>query len=145
MSKEKPDYQDATLTLELYDLRREAVMRQSRDAINGKFWPKSYEDLKAIAQMDHPHNAAFRQVVSYWEMVYGMAKHGITNPDYLVENNGEGLFLYAKVLPYLEQYRKEFSPRAFQNAEWISQNCKTGRERLEITQGYLKQGYLKKI
>ena len=40
---------------------------------------------------DHPLNVAFRQVTGYWEMVYGMARHGIVHADFLVENNGEGL------------------------------------------------------
>ena len=47
----------------------------------------------------YPLNAAWRQTSSYWEMVYSMARHGIVNPDYWVENNGEGLFLFAKVAP----------------------------------------------
>lgn len=132
MSKEKPDYQDAELVLRLYDLRREAVMRESRNAIMSKFWPKSYEEVVAVTKPDHPLNQAFRQTSSYWEMVYGMAKHGIANADYLIENNGEGLFLLAKVQPYLERFRKEMAPIAFVNAEWISTNCAEGKRRYEM-------------
>src|SRR5262245_6767734 len=106
MAADKPTFQDAELNLRLYDLRRETVMRASRDAVFAKFWPKTYEDVVAITKPDHPHNAAFRQVSSYFEMVYGMARHGIAHADYLVENNGEGLFLYAKVQPHLERFRK---------------------------------------
>jgi hypothetical protein len=64
MSKDKPDHHDAELVLKLYDLRREPVMRASRDAMLGKFWPKSYEDFVAVTKFDHPLNAAFRQVSS---------------------------------------------------------------------------------
>ena len=53
MSDDRPDYKDAELTLKLYDLRREAVMRESRNAINGKFWPKSFEDIQAVAKLRH--------------------------------------------------------------------------------------------
>lgn len=134
MGKERPDYYDADLTLRLYDLRRETVMRESRNAINVKFWPKRYEDVLAATQPEHPLNAAFRQTSTYWEMVYGMAKHGIANADYLIENNGEGLFLYAKVLPYVERLRKEISPLMFQNAEWIATQCAQGRKRFEMIQ-----------
>ena len=42
MSKTTPDHHDAELVLKVYDLRREATTRQSRAAINGQFWPKSY-------------------------------------------------------------------------------------------------------
>jgi hypothetical protein len=52
------------------------------------------------------HHDAFRQTSGYWEMVYGMARHGIIQPDFLVENNGEGLVLYARIEPYLEAFRQ---------------------------------------
>ena len=37
MFNDAPDHHDADLILKLYDLRREAVMRESRTAINAKF------------------------------------------------------------------------------------------------------------
>jgi hypothetical protein len=139
MADDTPDYEDAELTLKLYDLRREAVMRDSRNAINSKFWPKTYEDVMALTKPDNPLNAPFRQVSSYWEMVYGMAKHGIAHPDFLIENNGEGLFLYVKMLPFLEQFRKDMAPTAFRNAEWITQNCEEGKRRLEMISARVKK------
>jgi hypothetical protein len=72
-------------------------------------------------------------------MVYGFANHGIINADFLVENGGEGLFLFAKIQPYLERFRKEQSPLAFKNAEWISQNCHEGKRRFEMIQGRVKK------
>ena len=95
-------------------------MRESRDAINQEFHPKSAEEAIAVLAPDHPLNRAYRQVSTYWEMVYGMAKHGIVNTDYLLENTGEGLLLFAKVEPYLAALREKSHPRIFQNAEWIA-------------------------
>jgi hypothetical protein len=139
MAKEVPDHHDAELVLKLYDLRREAVMRKSRDDIGAKFWPKTYEDLLAITKPDHPLNAAFRQTSTYWEMAYGFARHGIANPDFLIENTTEGLFLYAKVQPFVERFRREMAPMAFRNAEWISTQCDEGRRRFEFVQGRVKK------
>ena len=120
MSKHAPDHHDADLVLRLYDLRREPVMRESRDAINAEYWPKDADTAKAVLAADHPLNRAYRQTSTYWEMVYGMAKHGIVHTDYLLENTGEGMFLYAKVEPYLEEMRAASHPRIFQNAEWVA-------------------------
>lgn len=120
MSKHAPDHHDADLVLKLYDLRREPVMRESRDAINAEYWPKNADEAIAIINPEHPLNRAYRQVSTYWEMVYGMAKHGIVNADYLVENTGEGMFVYAKVEPFLAAIREASHPRAFQNAEWMA-------------------------
>jgi hypothetical protein len=138
MIKEKPDHHDAELVLKLYDLRRETVMRQSRAAM-GQFLPRTYEELIAVTQPNHPSNAAWRQVSSYWEMAWSFARHGVCNPDFLIENTTEGLFLFAKVLPHLERFRKEVSPTAFRNAEWMATQCESGRQRLEMVQRRIRQ------
>jgi hypothetical protein len=137
--KEAPDHHDADLVLKIYDLRREAVMRESRSAMNAKFWPRSAEEAVAVTAGDHPLNTAYRQTTAYWEMVYGMARHGIVHPDFLVENNGEGLFLFARVEPYLAALRQAASPRAFRNSEWLVANCATARTLMESFRSRVRQ------
>ena|ERR1700733_4567012 len=133
MSKEKPDHHDAEIVIKLYDLRRDPIMRQARSAVI-TWAPTSYEDLIAITQPTHPLNAAWRQVGSYWEMVYSMARHGIVHADYFVESNAEGLILFAKVSPYLERFRREVSPTAFTNAEWVATESAVGKQRFAMFQ-----------
>jgi hypothetical protein len=65
MSREFPDHHDAELVLKLYELRREAVMRQSRDALNAQFHPKTFDEFAAVTKSDHPLNPAYRQVGTY--------------------------------------------------------------------------------
>ena len=77
MSKTAPDHHDAALVLKIYDLRREAVMRESRDSINKDFWPRNADECLAILKPDHPLNRAYRQTATYWEMVYGMARNSV--------------------------------------------------------------------
>ena len=137
MPKDKPDHHDAELVIRLYDLRREAVMRASRDTINAGFFPRDYGEFLAVTKPEHPHNAAFRQVSTYWEMVYGMAHHEIVHAEYLVENSGEGMFLFAKVAPHLQRFREEVAPHAFRHAEWAATQTATGRRYLELFQSRL--------
>jgi hypothetical protein len=132
MSIETPDHHDAQLALRVYELRREAVMRESRNAINQKLWPRSYDDVQAVLKGDHPLNAAYRQVNTYWEMVYGMVKHRIVHPEYFMESNGEGVFLFARMEPYLESLRRDTSPLAYQNAEWVTRETARGKLQLEL-------------
>lgn len=127
MPKDYPDHHDADLLLRLYELRRESVMRESRTAMNSWF-PRTADDVMAIAKPGNPSNSAFRQVVGYWEMAFSMARHGVIHPEFLVENSGEGLYLFARVEPFLEQLRQASSPRALLNAEWVSRNTEIGRE-----------------
>jgi hypothetical protein len=136
---DKPDHRDAELVLRVYELRREAVMRESRAAINQKFWPKGFSDVQAVLKGDHPLNAAYRQVNTYWEMVYGMVKHGIVHDAYFMESNGEGMLLFAKVAPFVDDLRREHSPVAYQNAEWVSKNTTVGRRAFEMMSARVKK------
>ena len=138
MSREQPDHHDAELLVKVYDLRRDPVMRDSRSAINQKFWPKSLDDILAIQKGEHPLNGPFRQVNTYWEMVYSMVKWGIVHPEYFMEANGEGLYVFAKVAPYIEAFRKQVSPVAFQNAEWVSRETATGQRLIGVFTGRVK-------
>ncbi len=133
MSKKKPSHADAELILKLYDLRREAVMRESRKTI-ASWTPRSFADVLAITKLDDPRNAAWRQVSSYYEMAFGFARHGIVPADFLAENTGEGLLLYAKIEPHLKSFRKQISPTAFRNSEWLVRKSPVARERLKLFQ-----------
>ena len=132
-ARKKPSHQDAHLILKLYDLRREPVMRESRKTI-AQWSPKSFDDVKAVTEPGHPSNAAWRQVSSYFEMAFGFARHGVLPADFLAENSGEGLLLYAKLEPFLKQFRKEISPTAFRNAEWIVKKSSWAKDRVALFQ-----------
>jgi hypothetical protein len=134
-----PDHHDADIIIRLYDLRRETVMRASRRAINAEYWPATPQDATAPMKADHPLNAAWRQTVGYWEMVFGMAHHGIVHADYLVENSGEGLLLFARMEPHLAAIRAAGSPRTLQHAEWVSKETAVGRTMMEGIRARVKQ------
>ena len=129
--KEYPDHRDAELVLKLYELRREPVMRESRTLVIAKFLPTTVDDVIAVTKGDHPLNAAFRQCTSYWEMTYGMARHGVIHADFMLESNGEGLLIFSRVEPWLAEYRAQVNPIAFRNAEWVAKETEMGRMILE--------------
>lgn len=129
--RDYPDHHDAELVVRLYELRRDPIMREARESINTKFYPRTLDELLAVAKREHPLNAAFRQTSSYWEMVYSTARYGIVHHDFLLESNGEGMLLFAKVQPFLEEYRKATNPRAFVNAEWVATHSEVGRQIFE--------------
>ena len=139
MMKDAPDHLDADLILKLYDLRREESLRAAREKLTAEFWPKNAKEAVAITELDHPLNRIYRQVSTYWEMVYRMGRHGIIHGDFLVENNGEGLLLYAKVEPYLAEIRAATSPRSFQNAEWVAKEVPMGRTIAEHMRARVKK------
>jgi hypothetical protein len=127
-----PDHRDATLILELYRLRQEATLRASRAAVLKDFWPRSWDDYAAVLQPDHPLNAPYRQVTTYWEMAFSFVKSGILDGDLLLQNSAEGLFLFARAKPYLAELRATSSPRALRNAEWMADST-------EFTRGVMSE------
>ena len=97
---------DAEIILRLYGLRTEAVMREARAWMTGEFWPTTAEEFFAVpGNPNHPHNAHFRQVITYWEMAAAMVLHGAVSAELFVDCNAEGFFLLAKFAPILEEIR----------------------------------------
>lgn len=139
MSQEKADHNDANLVLRVYDLRREEVMRHSRKAILGEFWPRTYEDVQAVLKPEHPLNAAYRQVGTFWEMVYSFPRHGVVHPEFWVENNGEGLFLYARMAAFVERLRAEVNPASYRNAEWVATSTTAGKRLFDLFAARVKR------
>jgi hypothetical protein len=99
---------DAEIILRLYKLRTETVMRQARAWVIGEFWPATPEEFSAVASNPRdPHNAWFRQVVTYWEMAAAMVLHGAVSAELFVDCNAEGFFLLAKFAAILEGIREK--------------------------------------
>jgi len=104
----KPNANDAQLILQLYNLRREPVMRVARKFMVSEFWPQNYDEFKAVltAYGTEP-NAWFRQVLTYWNMAAAMVLQGAVNEELFFATNGEPYFLWAKFGEYLPQARKD--------------------------------------
>jgi hypothetical protein len=130
-TKDYPDHHDATIIMQLYDMRREGVMREARAAVASRFRPTNTDEAIAVLKQEHPLNGAMRQVVSYWEMVYGMMKWGILHVDFALESNGEGLVLFAKMEPYLAEVRAQKTGVQFNNAEWVALHTDAGKKLME--------------
>ena len=90
------------------NLRTETVMRQARAWITGEFWPETVEEFYAVfGNPADPHNAWFRQVITYWEMAAAMVLHGAVSAELFVDCNGEGFFLLAKFSHILDAIREK--------------------------------------
>jgi hypothetical protein len=99
---------DAEIILRLYELRTEKVMREARAWMTGEFWPATAEEFFAVSSVPaHPHNAHFRQVITYWEMAAAMVLHGAVSAELFVDCNAEGFFLLGKFSPILEAIREQ--------------------------------------
>ncbi len=106
MESQIATYEDATLILKLYELRRETVLRKARHWLIFEFNPVTAEELLAVAQgSGAEENSYFRQVLSYWEMAASLVLHGAVKADLFVDSNGEGLYIFAKFHSFREEYQ----------------------------------------
>jgi hypothetical protein len=109
------NHHDADLILKLYDLRREATMREARNWFF-TFNPTSVQEV--IETLMGEHSGHYRMVISYWEMAAAMVNNGSLDEKLFNETNGEQLFVYSKVAPLLEEIRSLFgNPDFLRNLE----------------------------
>src|SRR5690348_10133497 len=131
-SKARATFEDANLILKLYDLRREEKLREARAWYISEFHPQTINDLVAVLKLDHPRNAAFRMVVTYWDMAASFAVRGPLDAALLLESAGELIGVWAKIEPFIAEFREMAQlPEFLRNLEEIIQLVDWAPARLE--------------
>jgi hypothetical protein len=97
-------YEDANLILKLYDLRREKTMREARQWFFS-FNPQGLKDFMDVLTSDK--SGLFRMVTSYWDMAASFVNNGAIDAQMFNDANGEHLFVYAKLEPFLPALREQ--------------------------------------
>ncbi len=123
-------YESADLILKLYELRREETMRKARDWMAG-FNPESADDILAV--LFGERSAYFRQVMSYWDMAASFVLAGAVDEQMFEDANGEHLFYFAKVAPFVAEVREKLGPasRFVPNLEKLVMRAPDAEQRLE--------------
>lgn len=126
---------DAQVLMQLYDLRREPVIRAARKFMTSDFWPQSYDEFKALMfDYGSERNAFARQCLTYWDMAAAMVLHGAIHEDLFFATNGEPYFLFAKFGEYLPQLRREYiTPEFLTHLEQLA-NRPQGKQRVKQLQ-----------
>jgi hypothetical protein len=96
-------FENATLNLKLFDLRREPVLREARQWFLAEFNPDSFAELAAIA--GGPRNAVFRMVLGYWDMAASLVTTGAIDGEAFRAAHSEVFLTLAKVYPFLSELR----------------------------------------
>lgn len=119
---------DADLILKLYDLRREKTMRDARNWFF-TFDPKTPQDFIEVLTSDK--SGLYRMVVSYWDMACSLVNHGAIDADMFNDANGEHLFVYAKLEPFLPALREAMgNPKFLGNLEQTVKDVPEYEQRL---------------
>jgi CRISPR/Cas system CMR-associated protein Cmr5 small subunit len=128
---------DADLILKLYDLRREATMREARNWMF-TFNPTTVQDVIDVLLSEH--SGHYRMVISYWEMAAAMVNNGSIDEKLFNEANGEHLFVYSKVQPIIEEVRTLFgNPEFLKNLETLVKRIPNHEETITAMRERMKK------
>ena len=131
---------DAELILKLYDLRREEKLRKARHWVAFDFHPTTAQEIVNVwRDFSNEHSDWLRQVISYWEMAASLVVHGTVNIDLYLDSNGEGLFLYNKLEPFIEEIQKINGGMPFmRNTTTLLEKCPPAKDRFLRMRAYVQ-------
>jgi hypothetical protein len=126
---------EADLILKLYDLRREPTMRDARNWFFG-FNPKTIQDFLDVLTSDK--SGYYRMVVSYWDMAASLVNNGAIEAKMFNDANGEHIFVYAKVEPFLSELRAQGNPDFLVHLEKLVKEIPNIEERLQFVRARIQ-------
>jgi hypothetical protein len=123
-------YESASLLLRLYELRREPTMREARNWYAREFNPTSVDEVMAAVR--GPNSGHFRMVTSYWDMAASFVLNGAIDEKMFADANGEQHLIYAKIEPFIEQYRAAIGRTALVSLEALVMKSPDAKARMAM-------------
>jgi len=109
----KPTHEQAQLHLQIYDLRREARLRQGRDWFVKNYFVDNLEDAMRIAAPGTEAGALAMMVLSYWEQACALLNYGLLHEGLFFETSGEFFGVWELVKPMVPEARERFVNKHF--------------------------------
>ena len=104
----KPTHNQAQLHLQVYDLRREARLRQARDWFFKNYMVETFDDAMRIAAPGTEGGALAMMVIGYWEQACALLNYGLLHEDLFFETSGEFFGVWERVKPIVAEARERF-------------------------------------
>lgn len=108
MPERKPTPAQAQLQLQLYDLRREAKIRQARDWFFQNYFVDSIEDGHRIAPPGSPEGTYTMMVMSYWDQACALLNYGLLHEQLFFETSGEFYAVWDRIKPIVAAIRERY-------------------------------------
>jgi len=127
---DKPTHEQAKLQLELFEMRREARLRQARDWFQKNYFVDSFEEAMKLASPGTEAGTNAGMVASYWEQVCAMLNYGLLHDQLFFETNGEFFMVWERLKPMAGGFREQFAaPHMFANLEKAAQRYEAWMEK----------------
>jgi hypothetical protein len=109
----KPTHEQAQLHLQVYDLRREARLRQARDWFFKNYFVEKFDDVMRIAAPGTEGGTLAMMVISYWEQTCALLNYGLLHEDLFFETSGEFFGVWERLKPIVPEARERFVSKQF--------------------------------
>jgi len=114
----KPTHEQAQLHLQVYDLRREARLREARDWFQQNYHAETLEEAMKVAPMGTEHGNFLGMVIGYWEQACTLLNYGLLHEELFFETSGEFFGVWEQLKAVVPQFRQAFKdPNLLGNLE----------------------------
>src|SRR6266700_4197801 len=107
----KPTHEQAQLHLQVYEMRREARLRQARDWFFKNYIVRTFEDAMRIAAPGTESGAFAGMVIGYWEQACALLNYGLLNEDLFFETSGEFFGVWEQLKAVAPHFREKMSDK----------------------------------
>lgn len=126
----KPTHEQAQLHLQVYDLRREAKLREARDWFQQNFRAQNFDEAMRIAPMGTQQGNYVGMVMGYWEHACALLNYGLLHEDLFFETSGEFFWVWEALKPVIPEFRERFVEKnMLANLEKAAQRYEAWAER----------------
>jgi len=130
MMETRPTHEQAQLHLQVYDLRREARLRQARDWFQKNYRAETFDEAMRIAPFGTEEGTFFGMVIGYWEQACALLNYGLLHEDLFFETSGEFFGLWEAIKPVVPEMRERFVDKsALANLEKAAQRYEAWSEK----------------
>jgi hypothetical protein len=123
-------FESAQLNLQLFDLRREPLLREARAWVTREFNPESFEEVTAV--LEGEQGCWLRMVYGYWDMAASMVTMGAIDAEAFRAAHTEIYAAFSKLQPFLGQLRTAMGlPELFGHTEAVVMGTPDAQARLD--------------
>lgn len=109
----KPTHEQAQLHLQVYEMRREAKLRQARDWFFKNYFAETLEESMRIAPMGTEAGAFVMMVFGYWDQACALLNYGLLHEDLFFETSGEFYGVWDRAKTAIQEGRTRWSNPLF--------------------------------
>jgi hypothetical protein len=135
----KPTHEQAQLHLQVYDLRREARLRQARDWFQQNYKAETFEEAMKLMTPGTESGTFTGMVIGYWEQACSLLNYGLLHEGLFFETSGEFFGIWERLKKVVPEFRKQFGD------QYLLGNMEKAAERYEAWAEKRNPGSIEKM